>query len=198
MPAEITYLEVRLDAQSHARRFGAKRDGAGRWYFAGPVPDELLNYLPRKATRRIDEAPPECPLCRAEMRKAISQSGNLYWACTERNKTGCTGWLDYVTYLERVAPLPVLGELSAAQIESFMSGLSSLNDTNDRRRTKHPLYDRWLDIVKLAFAALGNERQVMRWMTQPKLALGRKTPLRKLGSTEGCDSVERLLRELWD
>ncbi len=198
MPAEITYLEVRLDAESHAKRFGAQRDSFGRWYVTGQVPNELLNYLPRKASRRIDEVAPECPICRATMRKEISRSGNPYWVCTERRTTGCAGWLDYVKYLEKVVPLPALGELASAQVESLVSELSSLESPKGRGRTKHPLHERWLDIVTLAFAVLGNQRQVMRWMTQPKLALGQKTPILILGTAEGCDMVEHLLRKLWD
>ena len=199
VPAEITYLEVRLDAESHAKRFGAQRDSFGRWYVTGQVPNELLNYLPRKAGRRTEEPPPECPLCRSEMRKATSSSGNLYWFCTARSKTGCSGTIDYVKYLEQAALLPAIGELASGLAESFISeNLSSLDASRGTGRGTHPLKNRWLEIVELAFAVLGNERQVMRWMTQPKLALGRQAPIRKLGTAEGCDTVERLLRELWD
>jgi len=197
VPPEITYLEVRPDAEQHAKRFGAEKDGSGRWYVAGPVPNELMNYLPRKAGRRIKEIAPECPFCRGDMRKRVSRSGNLYWACAEWNRTGCTGTVDYVKYLEQVSPLPVLGEVASAQIQSLVSGLSSPEDPKGGER-KHPLHERWLDIVTLAFAVLGNQRQVMRWMMQPKIALGRKTPILALGTAEGCDAVEHLLRELWD
>lgn len=198
MPAKITYLEVRPDAESHARRFGAKRNSAGKWYVAGQVPNELLNYLPGKTERSMFEPSPECPVCWSSMRKEITRSGNLHWICTQLNQPDCPGRLDYADYLERMVPLPVLGEQALAQVESLVLALSPPEVTTDSKRTKHPLNKRWEYIVTLAFRVLGNERQVMRWMTQPKLSLGRKTPMQALGTAKGCGEVKRLLRELWD
>ncbi|WP_374326930.1 MbcA/ParS/Xre antitoxin family protein [Azonexus sp.] len=199
MPTEITYLEVRCDAESHARRFGAKRDSAGRWYVIGTIPNELLNYLPRKAGRRKEEVVPECPLCHAEMRKAIGRSGNLYWYCVERNQTGCRGTIDYLKHLEQAVSLPTLGELASELVESFESErLASQAEKPGTTQGTHPLAKQWLDITKLAFSVIGTEKQVMLWLTQPKLSLGNQTPIRKLGTEEGCEEVKHLLNDLWN
>jgi hypothetical protein len=198
MPTDITYLNVPRDAEAHAKRFGAQRDASGNWYVIGEVPGELLNYLPKQPNRHFHDVPPGCPVCGSGMRKSIDRSGNLYWVCMARFRTGCRGQIDYIDYLDRVAPVSAVGDflpklagpllLPGGNTPHAQSGLD--------RRMPHPLRERWVRIVKLAFEILGNDRQVMCWLSKAKVALGGKPPIQMLGTKRGCDAVQRLLSEL--
>lgn len=59
-----------------------------------------------------------------------------------------------------------------------------------------PRVARWAQLTALAILECGGQEQASRWMHTPKLALQWKTPLQAMSSTEGCDAVEKLLREL--
>ena len=54
----------------------------------------------------------------------------------------------------------------------------------------------WAAITELAILECGGQEQASRWMLTPKIALGHRTPLEAMKTEEGCQAVEKLLREL--
>ncbi len=59
-----------------------------------------------------------------------------------------------------------------------------------------PRIARWAAITDLAIKECGGQEQASRWLQAPKIALGRRTPLEAMKTEEGCQAVEKLLREL--
>lgn len=197
MSDEITYLTVPDDAAEYAHRFGAQRDASGQWFVVGTVSCELLNFLPRLPNPLFYERLPPCPMCGTLMRKVQMKSGNLLWLCTARKRTGCHGLIRYEDYLQRIEPVTTLGDL-LPQIGTLLLPAAQLEELNKPPKPKspHPLRERWKDIVKRAFEVIGDERQVLLWLNQPKVALELKAPIEMLGGVDGCAAVVRLLDEL--
>lgn len=60
------------------------------------------------------------------------------------------------------------------------------------------LEGRWREIASEAEKVLGGKDEAVRWLGLPKVALGGKTPVSVMRTAEGCEAVEKLLREVWD
>lgn len=197
MGDKITYLTVPNDAAEYARRFGAQRDALGQWFVVGVVPSDLLNFLPRLPNPLFYELEPPCPVCGALMRKVQTKSGNLLWICPARKRTGCDGLLRYEDYLQQVAPVTTLRDF-LPQMGTLLLPAAPREEPSEppKPTPPHPLRERWTAIVRRAFEVIGDARQVMLWLEQPKVALGFNAPIRMLGSEEGCAAVVRLLEEL--
>lgn len=199
MTVKTTLLAVPEDAIAHAKRFGAKYDPTTKqWFVTGDVPRELLNYLPRVANQQFHEPTPSCPQCGGAMRKIYRVDGSAFWGCLAYFRTGCRGLIDYVEYLEALAPLTTLGDFLPNE-----KGLKSVSEAQTptlrslQRKPPHHLTARWLAITQEALQLIGSERRATRWLEQPKLAFNNKSPTEMMGTDEGCDAVVRLLREIW-
>lgn len=196
MADEITILIVPRDAVEHAERFGAKFDSKnGSWFVVGPVPRELLNYVPRPRNQRFQEAAPRCPLCGSPTRKLVNSAGNPFWACVTYFKTGCPGVVDYLDYLDVVEPLAKVGKFLPKLAGSLFGPSESPPDNNEK--APHPLKPRWQEVVQEAGTVIGDDRQAVRWLYQPKVAFNYKTPLEMCGTEAGCDAVLKMLRDVW-
>lgn len=196
MAEELTFLSVPGDATGHAERFGAQYDvRIGAWFVVGPVPGELQNYIPREKNQRFHEVAPQCPVCGAPTRKLISRKGDMYWACIARFRTGCKGTVDYLKYLDDVAPVATVGGF-LPKLAGSLFGPKELPENAPLDRP-NPLKERWMQIALEALKTLGNDKQVLRWLEQPKVALGKKAPFQILGTEAGCDAVLTLLRDVW-
>jgi hypothetical protein len=196
---EITYLSIPADAESHARRFGAQRDGSGCWYVVGTVPNELRNYLPRKQNASFYEFTPTCPRCGATMRKTIGKAGDAFWGCVTHFATGCKGTIDYRDYLDDAAPSLSIGDFLPRPERSFLLPDLSLGKYGDAPASmaSDRLQDAWSDIIRHALDILGGELQVRRWMTQPKVRFKNRAPLEMMVTESGCAAVKALLDEVW-
>lgn len=194
MDEKKTYLKVPPDATAHAYRFGARRDlASGLWFVIGPVPGELLNYLPRPRNERFHESTPSCPWCGASMRKLVNRQHDAFWSCT-RFKLGCQGKIDYLDYLDQtVRPIPV-GDYISPLIDSIQAA-QPLNPRPSVAPTS--LKKRWTEIVYEAHKVLGGEKEALRWLSHQKLAFGNKTPIQMLGTKTGCDAVMQALHDVW-
>lgn len=199
MAYKTTLLVVPEDAIAHAIRFGAKRNWKTKqWYVAGEVPNELLNYLPRVANQRFLEPIPSCPMCGGPMRKIFRVNGNTFWGCFAYFRTGCKGAIDYLDYLEGAASSKTLGDFLPKN-ERLTAVVEPPNTTLQSLQTEppHHLVARWVAITQEALLLIGNERRVIRWLEQPKLAFKNKSPIAMMATHEGCDAVVRMLREIW-
>lgn len=206
MNEERIYLNVPPDATEYAERFGAIQDASGKWFYRGVLPRELTNFLPRAPNPFFYEREPFCPVCGALMRKVSDpKSGDLLWLCSSRMRSGCKGSIRYEDYLQRIEPLRMLGDflpkcgtlLLPASIPTKRKKTSE-SEKSAQKPQADLLRERRLLIAEKAVKALGNLNQVTDWLTQPKVALGFKTPIQVLGSEEGCAKVAKLLDELWD
>lgn len=54
----------------------------------------------------------------------------------------------------------------------------------------------WAAITELAILECGGQEQASRWMQTPKIALKGRTPLEAMTTEDGCQAVEKLLREI--
>lgn len=192
----MTYLSIPSDALAHAERFGARQDsGTGVWFVVGPIPSELKNYIPRPKNQRFQEVAPPCPMCGAPTRKAISRSGQPYWSCVARFKIGCPGTVDYLDYLDDMAPVSSVGD----HLPHFVGSLFGPTDSSALpiEKTPHPLKARWVAIVQEASQVLGGDREAVLWLLQRKLAFSNRAPIELLGTEAGCGEVVALLRDVW-
>ncbi len=196
MADEIAILSVPPDAAEHAERFGAKHDSTnGFWFVVGSVPRELLNYVPRAKSQRLQEIAPRCPLCGSPTRKLVNSAGNPFWACVTYFKVGCPGVVDYLDYLDAVEPLATLGKYLPRVVGSFFGPSESPPDINEK--ASHPLKARWHEIVQEAATILGGDREAVRWLYEPKIAFNNKAPVQMCGTEAGCDAVLIMLRDVW-
>jgi len=193
---KITYLKVPPDAESHAKRFGARRDhGSGAWFVVGPIPSELENYVPRQANQQFYEVAPPCPLCGAPTRKLVNRGGQPYWSCLTRFTSGCKGVVDYLDYLDEMSPTVSVGDFLPKVVGSlFGSGQSAVAPV---KGPPEALKTRWEQIVCQAASVLGSDRQAIAWLFLPKVVLGNKAPVDVLVTDAGCDKVLQLLKEVW-
>ena len=194
----VTFLDVPADAFAHAKRFGAKRNRSGNWYVTGEIPHELLNYLPKRPNSKFYEFVPSCPICGASMRKHMYRDGKLLWRCYKRFQSRCQGAIDYLDYLDKIAPTAKIGDLLARDEGQGQTATPTPGDSQAQPTVLNPLKRRWEQIVNEALVTLGSRRQVMAWLQQPKLALGNKSPMETLGTEDGCNAVMKLLQALWD
>lgn len=196
MAEKLTILSVPVECAGHAERFGAQFDSAsGAWFVVGPVHLELQNYIPRPKNKRFQEAAPRCPKCGAPTHKLINRRGDWYWACVMRFKTGCRGVVDYVDHLDSVAPVATVSDFLPKVVGSLFGPADSAASPVEQK--PHPLKAKWIEIARVALETLGNDKQVLRWLDHPKVALQNKAPIHFLGTEDGCESVLRLLREVW-
>lgn len=196
MADAITVLNVPQDAAEHAKRFGAQFDSrTSTWFVVGPVPRELLNYVPRPKNQRFSEVAPSCPLCGSPTRRLINSAGNPFWACVTYFKTGCPGVVDYLDYLDAVEPLAKVSKFLPKLAGSLFGPSEPPPDNN--AKAPHPLKERWQEVVQEAGAVIGDEKQAVRWLYQPKMAFNNKTPLEMCGTEAGCDAVLKMLRDVW-
>jgi len=133
------------------------------------------------------------------MHKVLAKSKNLLWLCTARKRIGCNGQIRYEEYLERVDPATTLGHF-LPKLGTLLLPEASQEKPKEPARTEPPqqLRDHWIAITRRAFELIGNERQVMFWLEQPKVALGFKAPFEMMMSLEGCMAVAQLLENLWN
>lgn len=196
MAEDVTYLNVPQDATGHAARFGAKRDpGTSIWYVVGPIHSELQNYLPRPSNQRFQEVAPPCPSCGGLMRKVANLSGQPFWSCAAHFRTGCSGTVDYLDYLDSVAPLAFVGDHLPKIVDSLFSPSEPPTPTTEK--SAHPLRAKWIEIVQEAIDVLGDDRKANAWLCQGKRAFSMKAPIEMLVTEDGCDAVLKLLREVW-
>lgn len=193
MQEKRTILVVSSDCAAHAQRFGAIRTSSGIWYAVEPLSPELQNYLPRQKNQPFYENPPPCQICGTDTRKFINRQGQSFWRC---QRPSCPGAVDYLDYLEAAAPTKTLGQFLPVAIDSLLIH-SNQPDQKDEK-PPHPLRPRWQHIVTEAAATLGSPTRVLRWLEQPKVALGNLAPMKLLDTDEGCDAVLKLLREIWN
>ena len=59
-----------------------------------------------------------------------------------------------------------------------------------------PRIERWAQLTELAVKECGGMPHARLWLDTPKIALGRKTPLEAMTTSEGCAAVEALLSQL--
>ena len=199
MTDKITLLVVPDDAIAHAVRFGAERDPiTNQCYVIGEVPKELLNYLPKVANRPFLEPVPSCPKCGGPMRKIYRFDGNAFWGCFAYFRTGCKGAIDYVDYLQQIAPANTLTDFLPTK-----EGLTSVEVTTTtpfnslKAKPPHHMAARWKAITQEALQAIGTERKAIRWLEQPKVAFANKSPIEMMATHKGCDAVEQVLRDIW-
>jgi hypothetical protein len=196
MAEEIAILSVPPDAVEHAARFGAKYDSKnGSWYVVGPVPPELLNYVPRSKNQRFQETAPRCPVCGSPTRKLVNRAGNPFWACVTYFKTRCPGVVDYPDYLDAMEPWAKVGEFLPKVAGSLFGPPEPPPKNNER--TPHPLRPRWQEIVQEAWVVFGDPRVAERWLFYPKVAFNNKTPAEMCRTEAGCVAVLKLLRDVW-
>lgn len=194
-----TVLQVTADTKVYAKTHGAKYDRKTReWYIEGEVPPELENLLAAKeANPPFEEVVPSCPLCQTTMvKRANKTNGNMFWGCSRfrADGRGCKGKIDYQEYLDAQ-----LGH-NKSRVTEFLKGGALPVPPPAPARVAIPEDDprlaRWKVITELAARECGGVQQAGRWMQTPKIALGRRTPLEAMITEEGCQAVERLLREL--
>lgn len=196
MAEEVTYLNVPQDAAGHAARFGAKRDpGTSTWYVVGPIHSELRNYVPRPTNQRFHELAPLCPSCGGPTRKIVNRWGQPFWSCVAHFSTGCPGTVDYLDYLDDVAPSAFVGDYLPKVVASLLGPAEPPAPPTEK--PSHPLKARWGEIVQEAAGILGGDRKAAAWLLQGKLAFLNKAPVEMLGTEAGCDAVLKLLREVW-
>lgn len=196
----INYLNVSVDAQSHALRFGAKRDPqSGRWYAIDPVHRELLNYLSKEPNHRFMEVAPSCPRCGAPMRKFNSKAGRSFWGCVAYFNSGCRGKIDYLDYLNETVPVLKVGDFLPKLVGSLFSPSPLTNGASGvlENKSPNPLRQRWIELVRQAFETLGSERKAILWLYESKISLRSKAPIEVLGTESGCERVQQLLLEVW-
>lgn len=196
MAQDVTILSVPPDAVSHAERFGAQSDRAtGVWFVVGPVPRELLNYIPRTKNLLFQEVSPKCPLCGSPTRRLVNSVGNPFWACVTYFKASCPGVVDYLDYLDAVEPLVKVGKFLPKVTGSLFGPAEPPPDKKEN--SANPLKSRWQEIVDEAGVVIGDDKQAVRWLYQPKVALNNKTPLEMCRTEAGCDVVLKMLRDIW-
>lgn len=61
-----------------------------------------------------------------------------------------------------------------------------------------PRIVRWAELTELAIRECQSMEQASRWLNTPKIALKGKSPIEAMTSPEGCNAVEKLLRELYE
>ena len=59
-----------------------------------------------------------------------------------------------------------------------------------------PRMGRWAELTDLAIRECQSMEQASLWLNTPKIALKGKSPIEAMTSLEGCNAVEKLLREL--
>lgn len=196
MAEEITILSVPHDATGHAKRFGAMRDHAtGTWYVVGKIPAELQNYVPRPENKRFNELAPPCPSCGGPTRKVIGHGGQPFWSCVANRRAGCRGVVNYLDYLDAVAPVVKVGAFLPKVVGSLFGPAES--PTTSAPKGPHPLKEKWREIVQEAATVLGDDKQAVRWLFEPKLAFKNKAPVEMCGTDAGCRAVVELLRDVW-
>lgn len=196
MAEEITILSVPPDLVEYVERFGAKYDSKnGSWYVVGPVPPELLNFVPRFKNQRFQEVAPKCPVCGSPTRKLVNRAGNPFWACVTYFKTRCPGVVDYLDYLDDVQPLAKVGNYLPKLAGSLFGPPEPT--ANNNGKAPHPLRSRLEQIVQEAWVVFGDHKVVERWLFFPKVAFNNKTPAEMCRTEAGCDAVLEMLQDVW-
>jgi hypothetical protein len=134
-------------------------------------------------------------LCGAPTRKVIGRGGQPFWSCVAYRQTGCRGTVNYLDYLDAVAPVVNVGAFLPKVVGSLFGPAES--PTAPIQREPHPLKATWGEIVKEAAAILGDDKQAVRWLFEPKAAFKNKTPVEMCGTENGCRAVIELLRDVW-
>lgn len=197
MADAITVLDVPQDAAEHAKRFGAQFDSrTSTWFVVGPIPRELLNYVPRPKNQRFSEVAPSCPVCGAPTRKFVNYKGDPFWGCVTYFKVACPGVVDYLDYLDDVEPLAKVGKYLPRVVGSLFGPSEPPQETHERK--PHPLKPRWHQIIREAAVVLGDDKQAVRWLYEPKIAFNNNAPVQMCGTEAGCDAVLELLRDAWN
>lgn len=192
-----TVLQVTADTKSYAKTHGAQYDRKTReWYVEGDVPPELENLVPKAPNPVFEEIAPSCPVCQASMvKRANKTNGNMFWGCSRfrADGRGCKGKIDYQEYLDEQ-----LGHNRSRVTEYLQADAPRVQPAPARVviPDDDPRLARWKQITELAARECGGVQQAGRWIQTPKIALGRRTPLEAMITEEGCQAVERLLREL--
>lgn len=176
-----TVLNVTPDTRRHAKANGARWDASKReWFVEGDVPPDLVNLLPHTPNPTTKEVTPNCPICQAVMvRRGNRNTGSQFWGCSRYRSDGrgCAGHIDSAITNAAVShSAPVLAKVTISE--------------DDPRMT------RWTQITERAVQECGSIEQAKAWLNTSKIALKGETPIEAMTRREGCDAVERLLREL--
>lgn len=170
--------------EDYALRHGAKKDSDGRWFWTGPVPNELLSFVDKRRIRPTISFLPKdiklCPHCGAEMvirrrreknflmqLQCKSPQGSEFWGCT--NYPSCT------------KTLPI------KKSDAEMSEVKKL-DVNKGAIA---------ELSQYAVSVLGSSNAVDRWMFTPKIKLGMRKPVDFLFSEKGRTRIRSMLDAIW-
>ncbi len=176
-------LTVPLALEDYALRHGAKKE-ADRWFWTGPVPNELLSFVDKRGIRPTISFLPKdvklCPHCGAEMVirrrrekhflkqfQHRSTQDSEFWGCT--NYPSCT------------KTLPI------KKSDAEMSEVKKL-DVN-----KNAI----VELSQYAVSVLGSPNAVDRWMFTPKIKLGMRKPIDFLFSEKGRNRIRGMLDEIY-
>lgn len=146
-----------------------------------------FNHVPRSKNQGFPEAAPRCPLCVSPTRKLVNSAGNPFWSCVTYFTTGCLGVVHYLDYLDAVEPLAKVGKFLPKLNGSLFGPPEPPPDNN--AKAPHPLKQRWQEVVQEAGTVIGDDKQAVRWLYQPKVAFNNKTPLEMCATEAGCDVV---------
>lgn len=193
---EKIYLDVPYANRVYAQEKGATWDKEKKqWYVWGDVPVDLLGFLPKPTPMPIKRPlGPSCPKCGCIMElRSRKSDGEQFWGCSAYPR--CQESTPYI-------PKSGLDHAAAVAIREIFG---SENDKPNARASKPPsppnpekdkLVARAAAIYELATTAIKGQAQVNRWFNTPKMALGRRMPKEVLDTQQGCEQVEKLLREL--
>lgn len=169
----IVYLNnLTDDTLEHAKRFGARYDGKGRWYAFEPVHSELINYIEKPAYRMKQDDAPACPDCGNSMMLRESKKGHNFWGCS--SYPTCKGVLPY-----DIAPVQVPQNTHHIQPKR-------LADKQARR-----------EFLTYALHVLGSEQALRKWLDVPKVGLNRRTPRQCLHDADALDKMYGILKTLY-
>lgn len=198
-----TLLSVTPDTMLYAKTHGAKYNASSReWYVEGEVPPELVNLVPHKANPVFEEVAPNCPKCQAVMVKRLRKNSRTpFWGCSRYRSDGlgCSGYVDYEEHLtKQLADKPgrVTDYLPDTVPPTTKPSYSESTSAKATIAEDDPRISRWAQLTELALRECHGKQEANRWLNTPKMALKGKTPLQSMTTSEGCDAVEALLRQL--
>ena len=163
--------------------------GTNRLFVRGEVPSALMSFVPKPVRQAMPEYGPSCPACNAHMVRRTSRKGD-FWGCSRF--PACTGRAAW--------------EYDIARLKDVWDGrqmTSHGNRAGDRSQVGNAderiaLRRRWFGILDEATKKFGHVLAAERWLGRPMVGLGGRTPKQAMGTSDGCEEVERLLRSLPD
>lgn len=175
-------LDITPAVAGYAKEYGALHDKESGWYCFEPVPIEIEEFISEaeKFKKRPDAKITQCPKCGGQMQIKTSHSGNIFWSCMSFPK--CRGSLSvddakHSSFAKVSIPAKVMapkdkGVLGSGRTQNFE------------------------ELAEMGIRELGNQKKLLEWLAEPKIALKGNKPIDFLNTDEGYEKVISLLRAI--